>query len=200
MTYLGSSFFGGVTVALINHFSQSKRYEIQLGAENKNYIMRKKLDFIYEINKDLKDFDSVTRDSYLAIIEYMNSPLESRDNEIAKHKYVSDIMDNSKIREEGYLEKLNLNLTYFPKIKSKIKECEIYLNQKIIVMGFITRIVKDQPSYVENRVKGIIDKDFEKEFKKAYKLYCEGFIEVEELMKTEMEKVVSYFEESNKKG
>lgn len=196
LTYLGSSFFGGILVAYINHITQAKRYKYQFRAENKNYIMRKKVELVYNINKDLIDFNSVTTDNYIPMKKYIESTIEDYEKEKEKLYEMLEKTKGSKIEQEEYLENLNINLVYFPEIKAKIRETSLYLNQRMIITG-ITYEDKDkgiEKPYFEERLSGKRNTNFEKEFYKACDDYERGFKEVQQCLNDEVEKVVKYFE------
>lgn len=196
LTYLGSSFFGGIIVAYINHHSQAKRYKDQFRAENKNYIMRKKVELVYNVNKDLLDFNSVTIDNYIPMKKYIESPIENYEKEKEKLYEMLEKTKGSKIEQEEYLENLNINLVYFPEIKAKIQKTSLYLNQRMIIIGMAYEDEDKgvEKPYFEKRLLGERNTNFEKEFYKAYEDYERGFKEVQQCLNDEVEKVVKYFE------
>ncbi|MCC3736405.1 hypothetical protein [Staphylococcus hominis] len=79
-----TSLSSGTVVAFVNHFLQSRRKKQEIKFENKSVLIREKMKIIYEVNKDFNKFNNVTSNAYIAISEYMRTPLENKDEEEKK--------------------------------------------------------------------------------------------------------------------
>ncbi|MGX0914960.1 hypothetical protein [Staphylococcus hominis] len=186
-----TSLSSGTVVAFVNHFLQSRRKKQEIKFENKSVLIREKMKIIYEVNKDFNKFNNVTSNAYIAISEYMRTPLENKDEEEKKLYQLLKKIGDSNIKEEDYLQNLNINLNYFPKVKETVNENHFFgLQRKVVLAHYYGENIEN--SYSIKRMKGELDEKAPLKLENDYKKFNEAKDKVLDALNLEVQEIYSY--------